>query len=513
MKNKNVYRYGLYIILGLMPALLFLIYCAAMTIAGHPVRLVPSVLDEMFWYHQISAVVKSGRPLGFFGYNGGRAPIGTFGPWGVAVLLPYALFGKIFGWSFHSMTIANIVFLGAALVIFACLCSLTIKETAVVMAVYAFLLMNMRFSISNMAESLRWSMTIVLLGCMIRIYRGYAGNIFKYLIVPLLLLFCTEAYLLSGIFIPVYLMEVLPGKRFILKGIIAALISVAVIAVLYVLLINIESGYKLMGDESSLIRQMLDNTQLVLNRLTPGWLFEHRRDDHGFISVYFGQWMVLLIFCTVMLIYRFVSFAGKGGGLSGWYCDKELMRSLLAFYLLAGTLAGFCLVYASPSAWTVVRGMHTVLICAVFLYCLTFSKGFLIAFIVLALASLPSFAKSGAASLDVRYQSDENMALLENTRAEFEEIFDIDKSNLAWDNTIALYGSRKSGVQTALTLAMPEDAGYNVMLNSQVICDAKYAVVYRSFGSNEAYRGIIKNLKKAGYKTVWKHRSLTVLSR
>ena len=503
----------MYLMLGLMPALLFAVYCAVMTWRGHPVRLVPSVLDEMFWYHQISAIVKSGRPLGFFGYNGGTAPFGTFGPWGVAVLLPYALFGKIFGWTFHSMTIANIVFLGTALVIFAFLCSLTIKETAAVMAGYAFLFMNMRFSVSNMAESLRWSMAIVLLACVIRIYRGRAGRVFKYLLVPLLLLFCTEAYLLSGIFIPVYLMEVLPGKRFILKGILAGIISVAVIGVLYVLLINIESGYKLMGDESSLIHQMLTNTQLVLNRLTPGWLWAHRHDDYGFISTYFAEWMVLFVFCLGMLVFRFAGAVRSPGVLKDWYHAAELMRSLLAFYLLVGTLAGFCLVYASPSAWTVVRGMHTVLICAVLLYLITCRKSFLAGLIILALISLPSFAKSGAASLDVRYQSDENMELIEKTKAEFGEIFDISPEHDPWDNTIALYGSRKRGTQTALTLAMPEDAGYNVMLDSRVVCDAKYAVVYRSFGSNKAYRNFIKNLKSAGYHPVWKHNALTVLSR
>lgn len=38
--------------------------------------------DEVSWYNQVAAVVEYGKPLGYYGYNGSYAKIGTFGPWG-----------------------------------------------------------------------------------------------------------------------------------------------------------------------------------------------------------------------------------------------------------------------------------------------------------------------------------------------------------------------------------------------------------------------------------------------
>ena len=64
-----------------------------------------------------------------------------------------------------------------------------------------------------------------------------------------------------------------------------------------------------------------------------------------------------------------------------------------------------------------------------------------------------------------------------------------------------------------MTLAMPEDAGYNVMFTPTVITAAKYAVIYRSFKEKGKYREMQQYLTDAGYHVVWKHKKLMILSR
>ena len=51
--------------------------------------------DEVSWYNQVAAVVKYGKPLGYYGYNGSYAKIGTFGPWGMSVILFMSIIPKL----------------------------------------------------------------------------------------------------------------------------------------------------------------------------------------------------------------------------------------------------------------------------------------------------------------------------------------------------------------------------------------------------------------------------------
>lgn len=80
--------------------------------------LIPVWNDEIGWWTQVDAVTTYGMPLGYEGYNATHAKLGTFGPWGAAAIYPYALFGVVFGWSLHSMAIANMFYLGLALALF-----------------------------------------------------------------------------------------------------------------------------------------------------------------------------------------------------------------------------------------------------------------------------------------------------------------------------------------------------------------------------------------------------------
>ena len=50
--------------------------------------------DEVFYYKMIEAVVKYGKPLGYFGYNGSTANIGRFGPWSPILFIVYVIYGK-----------------------------------------------------------------------------------------------------------------------------------------------------------------------------------------------------------------------------------------------------------------------------------------------------------------------------------------------------------------------------------------------------------------------------------
>lgn len=66
--------------------------------------------DEITYYKQIEGMVSHGSPIGYSGYNQSRAAFGPYAYWGVLPLIPYAIWGHIFGWTYTSPIYANIFF-------------------------------------------------------------------------------------------------------------------------------------------------------------------------------------------------------------------------------------------------------------------------------------------------------------------------------------------------------------------------------------------------------------------
>lgn len=73
--------------------------------------------DEITYYKQIEGILSHGMPRGYFGYNQSRALYGTLGVWGLIPLLPYCLWGVLFGWNYVSPIYANIFFCASALLL------------------------------------------------------------------------------------------------------------------------------------------------------------------------------------------------------------------------------------------------------------------------------------------------------------------------------------------------------------------------------------------------------------
>ena len=84
--------------------------------------------DEITYYKQIEGILSYGMPRGFFGYNQSRALYGSLGVWGMIPLIPYVVWGGIFGWNYSSPIFANIFFCMIAFVVLFKVMHLTGKE-------------------------------------------------------------------------------------------------------------------------------------------------------------------------------------------------------------------------------------------------------------------------------------------------------------------------------------------------------------------------------------------------
>lgn len=516
-KEKLKNQYVFYAALALLPALLYALWLSLMHFTGSPASPVPAISDELFWYHQITGMVDSGLPLGYYGYNGLHAPIGTCGPWGIAILLPYALWGKLFGFGLHSMSHANVAFLGLSLCLFALMIRMSRREFPYVAIGYATLLLNLSYSMSSMAEPLRWSLAILLTGCMIRIYRGYCGPVFRYLVVPLFLFYSCEAYLLLTLFLPVYLMLVLPirrpAPRLAVSAGVTAVSAYCLRKLLFLTVSPLAVGSRTASSLRDLILQKLSAAWHVISYLLPSGLMRNRNVSFGFPSLFLLAFELVFLAGLALCIF----LLKKHGIREILHPEKQKPDSsagvLLSLYLMLGALGGYCLIYRNPSLWTVCRGLNTAFACAVLLLALYRSKKITTLCVVVALAALPSFYQSSQDNLQKRNLTGEEMELYETAREEFDGLFRISKEQTPWENTIAQYGRRQYGTQTALTLAMPRSAGYNVISDNTLITEAGYALVFNSFSDEKEYQDLLKRLRDNGYSTLYEHETLTVLTR
>ena len=71
------------------------------------VNVIPEWNDEHFYYNQIMAMLKYGRPLGYYGYEGSHALFGNYGAHGFMILVPYALFALFAGFRYNTIAIVN----------------------------------------------------------------------------------------------------------------------------------------------------------------------------------------------------------------------------------------------------------------------------------------------------------------------------------------------------------------------------------------------------------------------
>lgn len=107
-----------------LPALLFSVISLAQCGGSGGGLFLPMPVwnDEAAYYELVKTWLETGMPKGYWGFEGAHAILGTGSAWSPAILLPYAVFGEMFGWGYGSAAIANVVFLCIANALVLILC-------------------------------------------------------------------------------------------------------------------------------------------------------------------------------------------------------------------------------------------------------------------------------------------------------------------------------------------------------------------------------------------------------
>lgn len=212
ISSKEFIGCTLNIIIILLP---FIMVGFIMLLNGYGINysmLLPAWNDEVGWWTQVNTLLDYGKALGYNGYNGTHAIIGTSGPWGPFPLFPYVLFGKIYGWKLYSMALANMTFLSLALLIYLCLTKPDNKQKMYLIITYCLMAITVGYSMTSMSEGLRYALGIVLSGILIWLERRTRNkecklrlkDVLLYLLIALFAYFTVLVYLILALVIPLF---------------------------------------------------------------------------------------------------------------------------------------------------------------------------------------------------------------------------------------------------------------------------------------------------------------------
>lgn len=167
---------------------------------------VPNWSDELWWWCQADAVGRYGSPIGYWGYNGGRAQIGTFAAWGPAMVMPYGLFAFLFGWKWYSWILANLFYITIASLVFIRLTKIDAKGLFWLFIANQLIFIKDYYFFTSMAETARWSLGLIGMALIVCMYRNRNMKWWiRYLLIPLYLIYITQAYLIWALFMLFYL--------------------------------------------------------------------------------------------------------------------------------------------------------------------------------------------------------------------------------------------------------------------------------------------------------------------
>ncbi|MCM1215854.1 MAG: hypothetical protein NC331_07585 [Lachnospiraceae bacterium] len=150
------------VLMALLPVACCLVHCAMQGKSIGDVYLPCSEWnDELFYYKQVEGIVSFGYPQGYFGFNESHALRLSFAAWSPVLVLPWILWGVLFGWNMMSPVICNILLMTLACFLFVWLVRPDWKQVGVTSLLFCLYTPFVRYMLSVMPEVICFSLLII----------------------------------------------------------------------------------------------------------------------------------------------------------------------------------------------------------------------------------------------------------------------------------------------------------------------------------------------------------------
>lgn len=185
--------------------------------------------DELYYYKLVEAILEHGYPRGYYGFNESHAQYLSFAAWSPVLLLPWVIWGFLFGWNFLSPILCNLFLICLAIFIFVYVTKPKKWQLVSLMGMLAVFTTLVRYTFACMPEITCFFLIIVFLATAI----SYCDKQKNYKLV-LMFILSALATLMRPYFI---LFMVLPGyylvKRRKVVGSVITLGAMGITGVIY----------------------------------------------------------------------------------------------------------------------------------------------------------------------------------------------------------------------------------------------------------------------------------------
>lgn len=162
--------------------------------------------DELFYYKQVESILQYGFPQGYYGFNESHALTLSFAAWSPVLLLPWVLWGFLFGWNLMSPIWCNLFFLTLACVLFVRLVRPTARQMGLLGLLFFFYRPFVRYTFCGMPEIICFSLLILFYSLAINYLNREKTYKLVLMFVLIGLLTWMRPYLFLFFFLPAYLL-------------------------------------------------------------------------------------------------------------------------------------------------------------------------------------------------------------------------------------------------------------------------------------------------------------------
>lgn len=162
--------------------------------------------DEIIYYKEVDAIVHYGAPRGYFGYSENHALVGNLSVWSPVLLLPWCIWGFLFGWNLMSPIWCNLTLMMLAMGLFCVFARPSKKQCFWIAVFYSLLQYFNRYILSGLVEIPVYAFLIVALGLIYSMKRSFSWKKAGALYVVLTILTLMRPYMALLSLIPGYLL-------------------------------------------------------------------------------------------------------------------------------------------------------------------------------------------------------------------------------------------------------------------------------------------------------------------
>ena len=452
--------------------------------------------DEAAYYQLIKTSVATGQPIGYWGFNGNHAIVGTGSAWSPAIIWPYAIWAYLFPLSKGFVYFVNLFYLTLANVIFYFCVKPDKKQSIKLVFAQATSAVFILYLSVNMSEMFRYAIAIVLAGLLYQILFRESPKFIKYVVTPLVIIGAAQVYVFFAFCVPVYVFGIMKKSK-LWQKLLASVGALGVVAFgSYYLLHLISSNYN------------IHKTEALLNAVKSmdigGAVMAFLRMMKQGVGEVFGLWTyvysnplipyhvlfsVILVLVSASIVFAFIIKNKKANMPKGKKTlGKDIIISIIVIYSVALFFWMYMTLY-SIDPFTFMRGTYIVVIFSMYLMAMMDCKWVYTMLLALQAVSLIFLPVNMDYYMTGHYMAAEDHQEWDALETAVSDSITVDATLSEWENTVAMYTMEPKAI-----CAMPAGIGVNFIMQDGILPEeAEYLFFSKIPASEQSTEWIVRD--------------------